>query len=98
VYASSKNWAVVIPVEGLVGRHRLGHPDRRLRWPDAGRASISDAAYRGIPNGMSGKWIPIERPPCARAFAVSVASWAIAMAMAMARTMDPVDTRRRDWS
>jgi hypothetical protein len=33
---------------------------------------------------MSGKWIPIERPPCARAFAVSVASWA----MALARTMD----------
>jgi len=33
---------------------------------------------------MSGKWISIERPPCGRAFAVSVASWA----MAMARTMD----------
>jgi hypothetical protein len=33
---------------------------------------------------MSGKWISIGRPPCGRAFAVSVASWA----MAMARTMD----------
>jgi hypothetical protein len=33
---------------------------------------------------MSGKWISIERPPCGRAFAVSVASWA----RAMARTMD----------
>jgi hypothetical protein len=33
---------------------------------------------------MSGKWISIERPPCGRAFAASVASWA----MAMARTMD----------
>jgi hypothetical protein len=33
---------------------------------------------------MSGKWISIERPRGARAFAVSVASWA----MAMARTMD----------
>jgi hypothetical protein len=32
---------------------------------------------------MSGKWISIERPPCGRAFAVNVASWA----MAMARTM-----------
>ena len=33
---------------------------------------------------MSGKWISIEKASCARAFAVSVASWA----MAMARTMD----------
>ena len=33
---------------------------------------------------MSETWISIERPPCARAFAVSVASWV----MAMARTMD----------
>jgi hypothetical protein len=33
---------------------------------------------------MSGKGIAIERPRCGRAFAVSVASWAIAMA----RTMD----------
>jgi hypothetical protein len=30
---------------------------------------------------MSGKWISIERPPCGRAFAVSVASWAMAMAL-----------------
>jgi hypothetical protein len=37
----------------VVGRHRLGHPDRRVRWPDAGRSSVSDAAYRGIANGMS---------------------------------------------
>jgi hypothetical protein len=29
---------------------------------------------------MSGKCISIERPPCGRAFAVSVASWAMAMA------------------
>jgi hypothetical protein len=35
---------------------------------------------------MSGKRISIGRPPCGRAFAVSVATWA--MAMAMARTMD----------
>jgi hypothetical protein len=55
----------------VVGRHRLGHPDRRVRWPDAGRSSVSDAAYRGIANGMSGKWISIERPPCGRAFSVS---------------------------
>jgi hypothetical protein len=33
---------------------------------------------------MSGKWISIGRPPCGRAFAASVASWATAMA----RTMD----------
>jgi hypothetical protein len=32
---------------------------------------------------MSGTWISIERASCARAFAVNVASWA----MAMARTM-----------
>ena len=31
---------------------------------------------------MSGEWISIGRPPCRRAFAVSVVSWA------MARTMD----------
>ncbi|MEY2442040.1 MAG: hypothetical protein QOJ46_1466 [bacterium] len=43
----------------MVGRHRLGHPDRRVRWPDAGRSSLSDAAYRGIANGMSGKSISI---------------------------------------
>jgi hypothetical protein len=23
------------PRRGVVGRHRLGHPDRRVRWPDA---------------------------------------------------------------
>ena len=72
------------PRRGVVGRHRLGHPDRRVRRPDAGRSSVSDAAHRGIANGMSGKWISIARPPCARAFAVSVASWA----MVIARTMD----------
>ena len=33
---------------------------------------------------MSGKWISIGRRPCGPAFAMSVASWA----MAMARTMD----------
>jgi hypothetical protein len=31
--------------------------DRRVRWPDARRSSVSDAAYRGIANSMSGKWI-----------------------------------------
>jgi putative transposase len=31
---------------------------------------------------MSGKWIAIERPPCGRAFAVSVASRAAGLAMA----------------
>ena len=45
------------PRRGVVGRHRLGHPDRRVRRPDAGRSSVSDAAHRGIANGMSGKWI-----------------------------------------
>jgi hypothetical protein len=30
---------------------------------------------------MSGTWISIERPPCGRAFAVSVASWAMAQTM-----------------
>src|SRR4051794_28302443 len=37
---------------GVVGRHRLGHPDRRIHRPDAGRSSVSDAAYLGIANGM----------------------------------------------
>jgi hypothetical protein len=55
-----------------------------LRWPDAGRSSVSDAADRGIANGMSRDWISIGTSPCARTVAVSVASWA----MAMARTMD----------
>jgi hypothetical protein len=32
------------PRRGVVGRHRLGHPDRRVRRPDAGRSSVSDAA------------------------------------------------------
>jgi hypothetical protein len=36
---------------GVVERHRLGHPDRRLRWPDAGRSSVADAAHRGVANG-----------------------------------------------
>ena len=43
------------PRRGVGGRHRLGHPDRRVRRPDAGRSSVSDAAYRGTANGMSGK-------------------------------------------
>ena len=43
------------PCRGVVGRHRLGHPHRRARWPVAGRSSVSDAAYRGLANGMSGK-------------------------------------------
>ena len=48
------------PRRGVVGRHRLGHPDRRVRRPDAGRSSVSDAAHRGIANGMS------RMLPCAR--------------------------------
>lgn len=40
---------------------------------------------------MNGKWISIERPPCACAFAVSVASWATAVARAM-------DSPRPWWS
>ena len=45
------------PRRGVVGRHRLGHPDRRARRPDAGRPSVPDAAHRGAANGMSGKWM-----------------------------------------
>jgi hypothetical protein len=62
------------PRRGVVGRHRLGHPDRRVRRPDAGRPSVPDAAHRGTANSMRRKWDSIERPPCGRAFAVSVAS------------------------
>ena len=39
---------------GVAGRHSLGRPDRRVRWPDSGRSSVSDAAHRGIANGVSG--------------------------------------------
>ena len=56
------------PRRGVVGRHRLGHPDRRVRRPDAGRSSVSDAAHRGIANGMSGENGPLPRghPAAAR--------------------------------
>ena len=40
------------PRRSVVGRHRLGHPDRRPRRPDAGRPSVSDAADRGVANGV----------------------------------------------
>jgi hypothetical protein len=49
------------PRRGVVGRHRLGHPDRRVRRSDDSRSSVSDAAYGGIANGVSGMWISIER-------------------------------------
>jgi hypothetical protein len=61
------------PRRSMDGRHRVGDPDRRGRRPDAGHPSVPPAAHRGIANGMSGKRISIGRPPCARAFAVSVA-------------------------
>ena len=48
------------PRRGVVGRHRLGHPDRRVRRPDAGRPSVSDAADRGIANGMSSKHLQVR--------------------------------------
>ena len=41
------------PCRGLVGRHRLGHPDRRVRRPAAGRPSVPDAAHRGLANGVT---------------------------------------------
>jgi hypothetical protein len=47
--------------------------NRTERWYEHDQR-VSDAAYGGTANRMSGKWISIERPPCARAFAVSVAS------------------------
>ena len=47
VYASSKGWAVRDPRRGVGGRHRRGHPDRRVRRPDAGHSSGSALAYRG---------------------------------------------------
>jgi hypothetical protein len=37
------------------GRHRLSDPDRSDRRPDAGHSSVSDAADRGIANGVSGE-------------------------------------------
>ena len=41
--------------DSLFLRHRLGHPHRRVRRPDAGRPGVSAAAHRGIADGMSGK-------------------------------------------
>ncbi len=55
VYASSKDWAVVIPARGVDGRPRLGAADRRLRRPDAGGAGVPDAADRGAADGVSGR-------------------------------------------
>ncbi len=40
VYASSKGWDVVIPVEAWSGGIALGRPDRRGRRPAAGRPSV----------------------------------------------------------
>jgi hypothetical protein len=31
------------PRRGVVGRHRLGHPDRRVRWPDMATRSTAHA-------------------------------------------------------
>ena len=42
------------PRRSMDGRHRLGHPDRRVRRPDAGHPSLPDAAHRGIADGMNG--------------------------------------------
>jgi ABC-type antimicrobial peptide transport system permease subunit len=53
VSASTKSWAVAIR-RRVVGRHRLGHPDRRVRRPAAGRSSVPYAAHRDIENRMSG--------------------------------------------
>ena len=41
------------PRRGVVGRHRLGHPDRRARRPAAGRPRVADAAHRGAADGLS---------------------------------------------
>ena len=40
------------PGRGVVGRHRLGDPDRRVRRPDAGGPRVADAADRGVANGV----------------------------------------------
>jgi len=40
----------------------------------SGNKNTTNRDNRGIANGMSRKWISIERPPCARALAVSVVS------------------------
>ena len=48
VYAELEGLGRRDPRRGVVGRHRLGHPDRRVRRPAAGRSSVSDAADRRI--------------------------------------------------
>jgi putative ABC transport system permease protein len=53
IYASSKQLGHRDPRRGVDGRHRLGHPHRRVRRPDAGRPSVPDAADRGIADGVS---------------------------------------------
>jgi hypothetical protein len=55
VYASSKSWAVVIPVEAWSGGIASAILIGAFAGLIAGRSSVSDGAYRGIANGMSGK-------------------------------------------
>ena len=53
VYASSKSWTVVIPLEAWVRRHRRGDRDRRPRRPAAGDPGVAHAADRGAANCVS---------------------------------------------
>ena len=41
------------PGRGVVGWHRLGHPDRRVRRPAARRPRVPDAADRGLAHGLT---------------------------------------------
>ena len=56
VYASSKSWAVVIPVEAWSGGIAAAVLIGAFAGLIAGGSSVSDATYRGIAHGMSGKF------------------------------------------
>ena len=53
VYAELEELGRRDPRRGVGGRHRLGHPDRRVRRPAAGRPGVADAADGGVANGVS---------------------------------------------
>jgi hypothetical protein len=54
------------PRRSVVGRHRLRHPDRRVRRPHASHPSLPATSHRGTAHGMSGEWTAFERPRVGR--------------------------------
>jgi hypothetical protein len=81
VYAS---WAVVIPVEAWSGGIASTVLSGAFAGLMPGRSSVSDAAGRGIANGMSGKWISIEGHALRPRVRISVASYGLSIVRAIA--------------